>query len=93
MGSHSLLQGISPSQGSNPDLLHCRQILYHLSVPPGKPKYNILYVLYIYMKFNILYILYTYNQFLLFAVVNFYKVTSNTKSGNTEPLLLGETGG
>ena len=30
VGSHSLLQGISPTQGLNPDLLHCRQILYHL---------------------------------------------------------------
>ena len=28
---HSLLQGIFPTQGSNPGLLHCRQILYHLS--------------------------------------------------------------
>ena len=26
---HALLQGIFPTQGSNPDLLHCRQILYH----------------------------------------------------------------
>ena len=32
MGSPShLLQGILPTQGSNPDLLYCRQILYHLS--------------------------------------------------------------
>ena len=31
VGYHSLLQGIFPTQGSNPDLLHCRQILYHLS--------------------------------------------------------------
>ena len=31
MGSHSLLQGIFPTQRSNPDLLHCRQILYCLS--------------------------------------------------------------
>ena len=31
MGSHSLLQGIFLTQGSNPGLLHCRQILYHLS--------------------------------------------------------------
>ena len=31
MGSYSLLQGIFLTQGSNPDLLHCRQILYHLS--------------------------------------------------------------
>ena len=29
--SHSLLQGIFPTQGSNPGLLHCRQILYRLS--------------------------------------------------------------
>ena len=31
MGSHFLLQGIFPIQGLNPGLLHCRQILYHLS--------------------------------------------------------------
>ena len=31
VGSLSLLQGIFPAQGSNPGLLHCRQILYHLS--------------------------------------------------------------
>ena len=31
MGCHSLLQGIFPIQGSNPCLLHCRQILYQLS--------------------------------------------------------------
>ena len=28
---HALLQRIFPTQGSNPGLLHCRQILYHLS--------------------------------------------------------------
>ena len=31
VGSHSLLQGIFLTQGSNPGLLHHRQILYHLS--------------------------------------------------------------
>ena len=31
VGSHSLLQGIFLIQGSNLGLLHCRQILYHLS--------------------------------------------------------------
>ena len=31
VGCHALLQGIFPAQGSNPSLLHCRQILYHLS--------------------------------------------------------------
>ena len=28
VGCHALLQGIFPSQGSNPGLLHCRQVLY-----------------------------------------------------------------
>ena len=31
MGSQFLLQGIFPTQGSNPGLPHCRQMLYHLS--------------------------------------------------------------
>ena len=31
MGSLSLLQGIFPTQGWNPGLLHCRRILYQLS--------------------------------------------------------------
>ena len=31
VGSLSLLQGIFPIYGSNPGLLHCRQILYQLS--------------------------------------------------------------
>ena len=35
--SHSLLQGIFPTQGSNPGLLHCRWILYQLS-HQGSPR-------------------------------------------------------
>ena len=31
VGCHFLLQGIFPTQGSNPGFLHCRRILYHLS--------------------------------------------------------------
>ena len=31
VGSRSLLQGIFPTQESNPGLLHCRRILYQLS--------------------------------------------------------------
>ena len=33
VGSRSLLQGIFPTQGLNPDLLHCMEIkiIYHLS--------------------------------------------------------------
>ena len=31
VGCHSILQGMFPTQGLNPGLLHCRQILKHLS--------------------------------------------------------------
>ena len=37
MGSRSLLQGIFPTEGSKPGLLHCRQFLYHLS-HQGSPR-------------------------------------------------------
>ena len=37
VGSLSLLQGTFPSQGSNPGLPHCRQILYQLSYK-GSPR-------------------------------------------------------
>ena len=39
MGCHSLLQRISPTQALNPGLLHCRQILDHLSYR-GSPSPN-----------------------------------------------------
>ena len=35
VGCHFLLQGIFLTQGSNPGLLHCRQILSHLSLQEG----------------------------------------------------------
>ena len=35
VGCHFLLQGIFPTQGSNPGLLHCKQTLL-LSEPPRK---------------------------------------------------------
>ena len=37
VGSHSLLQGIFSIQGSNPSLLHHRQVLYHLRVSVWMP--------------------------------------------------------
>ena len=36
-GLHTLLQGIFPTQGSNPGFPHCRWILYHLS-HQGSPR-------------------------------------------------------
>ena len=40
VGSHFLLQGIFPTEGSNPGLPHCRQILYCLS-HRGSPRSHI----------------------------------------------------
>ena len=37
VGSFALLQGIFPTQGLNPGLMHCRQILYQLS-HQGSPR-------------------------------------------------------
>ena len=37
VGCHALLQGIFPIWGSNPGLLQCRWILYHLS-HQGSPR-------------------------------------------------------
>ena len=42
VGSLSLLQGIFPTQGSNPGLPHCRRILYQLS-HKGSPIWKALY--------------------------------------------------
>ena len=39
MDCHALLQGIFPTQGSNPGLPHCRRILYCLS-HQGSPPYR-----------------------------------------------------
>ena len=44
VGSHSLLQGKLPTQGSNPGLSLCRQILYHLS-HQGSWSSGIVYIL------------------------------------------------
>ena len=40
VGCHAFLQGIFPTQGSNPGLSHCRQILYCLS-HQGSPDLNL----------------------------------------------------
>ena len=45
VGCHYLLQGIFLTQGSNPGLLHCRQILYCLSYQES-PQQNIKRIIY-----------------------------------------------
>ena len=48
VGSHSLLQGIFPTQGLNPGLPHCRQILYQLN-HKGSPHIYIYIYMYMYI--------------------------------------------
>ena len=38
VGSHSLLQGIFPTQGSNLGLLHCRHIFFFFFLPSESPR-------------------------------------------------------
>ena len=45
MDCHFLLQGIFPTQGSNPGLQHCRQTLYPLSHQGSHISYDIAYML------------------------------------------------
>ena len=40
VGCHAFLQGILPTQGSKPGLLHCGQILYRLS-HQGRPTHHV----------------------------------------------------
>ena len=37
VGCHAILEGVFPTQGSNPGLPHCRQIVYHLN-HQGSPR-------------------------------------------------------
>ena len=46
VSSHSPFQGIFPTQGLNPGLLHCRRILYHLSHQRSPNVYIIEYIIY-----------------------------------------------
>ena len=50
VGSPSLLHGIFPTQGSNPGLPHCRQILYQLSHKESSYVLSIYIYIYIYIE-------------------------------------------
>jgi len=51
VGCHALLQGIFPTQGSNPGLPHCSRILYHLS-QQGSPMHTYYIYFLLFMGFK-----------------------------------------
>ena len=59
VGCHSLLHRVFPTQGSNPGLLHCRQILYQLS---SQGTLNFFYILQFKPEFC--------NEFMIWATVS-----------------------
>ena len=72
--SLSLLQGIFPTQGSNPGLLHCRQILYQLS-HQGSPSILYTYSVFITRDYVVKY-MYSYFCFsisyIFFSILTLY---------------------
>ena len=64
VGCHALLQRIIPPQGSNPGLLHCRRILYHLS-HQGSPYSHYIDNIHYIIKKKIVYIIYYVHEFQL----------------------------
>ena len=70
VGCPALLQGIFLTQGLNPGLLHCRQILYHLS-HQGSPIYSIKVIL----KYWLCFLCWALHPWLL---LTFYLVVSTS---------------
>ena len=60
MGYHTLLQGIFPTQGANPGLPYCRQILHHLNHQGSPGMVQICLINYLPPKANM-----TYPEFLI----------------------------
>ena len=74
MGSHSLLQGIFLTQGSNLGFLHCGWILYHLShqvLSLLETKQVFLVIFTLYLVYTISFTL--YNNFLREVLSLFYR--------------------
>ena len=61
VGRLSLLQGIFPTQGSNPGLPHCRWIIYQLSHKGSHKNNNSALPIYLYLSHSVLHILFTFN--------------------------------
>ena len=68
VGSLFILQGIFPTQGSNPGILHCRQPLHHLS-QKGSPYMCHMYI-HIYTNYIIYWLYCLYHLFLFSPIIS-----------------------
>ena len=65
---HTLLQGIFPTQGSNPGLSHCSQILYHLSHHRSSNIWNIT-VLFVCVELLLIILMVSLNLHIYFKII------------------------
>ena len=72
VGCHFLLQGIFPTQGSNPGLLHCRQTLYQLSHQGSPSRWR--WILFVVMRNRLVTFLYNAFSFVYFSAPREYCV-------------------
>ena len=72
VGGLSLLQGIFPTQGSNPAFLHCRWIIYQLSHQGCPFSYVIPCCLFIFI-YGIVYLLIPYSQIIPLPLFPFWQ--------------------
>ena len=78
VGCHFLLQGIFPTQGSNPGLPHCRQKFYHLSHQGRMPQFCIFIEWFHHWEWIV-----TYMWFLLVSLVLSSRYWSSKYSDNS----------
>ena len=83
VGCHSLLQGIFPTQGSNPGLLHWQADVYFFFLfttePPGKPLKDLQFLLYEKPMTELILNFHTVQNFLLSPSNNFCKTIKSNK--------------
>ena len=87
VGCHAFLQGIFPTQELNPDLLHCRWILYHLS-HQGSPED----VVYIHIYSGIYYSAIEINEIMPFAATWMELSFPGSSAGNESANNAGDPG-
>ena len=88
VGFHFLLQGVFPTQGSNPGLSHCRQTFYHLS-HQGSPTYSVSFII-IYWRKYVKYLVCFQDLAIKINTIKLWQRKGNYKQGEKTTLRMGE---